>query len=59
MSDFDKQANDSKDKPLELFPTDEFEKVCEELGLLEPTINEISEDMWTLQQQTEFNDRRW
>lgn len=59
MSDFDKQANDSKDKPLELFPTDEFEKVCEELGLLEPTINEINEDMWTLQQQTEFNDRRW
>lgn len=59
MSDFDKQANDSKDKPLELFPTDEFEKVCEELGLLEPTINEINEDMWTLQQQTELNDRRW
>lgn len=46
-------------KPIELFPTDEFEKVCEELGLLEPTINEINEDMWTLQQQTELNDRRW
>lgn len=46
-------------KPIELFPTDEFVKVCEELGLLEPTINEISEDMWTLQQQTELNDRRW
>ena len=73
MSDFNKQANDSmahhyggiyppsedKDKPIELFPTDEFVKVCEELGLLEPTINEISEDMWTLQQQTEFDDRRW
>lgn len=44
---------------IEVFPTDEFVKVCEELGLLEPTINEISEDMWTLQQQTEFNDRRW
>lgn len=47
-----------KDKTIELFPTDEFVKVCEELGLLEPTINEISEDMWTLQ-QAEFNDRRW
>lgn len=46
-------------KPIELFPTDEFVKVCEELGLLEPTINEINEDMWTLQQQTELNDRRW
>lgn len=46
-------------KPLELFPTDEFEKVCEELGLLEPTINEINEDMWTLQKQTELNDRIW
>lgn len=58
MSDFDKQENDSKDKPLELFPTDEFVKVCEELGLLEPTINEIIQDMWTLQQQTELDDRR-
>ena len=48
-----------KDKPKELFPTDEFVKVCEELGLLEPTRNEISEDMWTLQHQTEFNDRIW
>ena len=54
--------SEDKDKPIELFPTDEFVKVCEELGLLEPTINEIneiSEDMWTLQHQTEFNDRRW
>ena len=51
--------SEDKDKPKELFPTDEFVKVCEELGLLEPTINEISEDMWTLQHQTEFNDRRW
>lgn len=52
--------SEDKDKPIELFPTDEFEKVCEELGLLEPTINEISEDMWTLQQQqAEFGDRRW
>ena len=73
MSDFDKQANDSmahhyggiyppsedKDKPIELFQTEEFVKVCEVLGLLEPTINEINEDMWTLQQQTELNDRRW
>ena len=73
MSDFDKQANDSmahyyggiyppsedKDKPIELFQTDEFVKVCEELGLLEPTINEINEDMWTLQHQTELDDRRW
>ena len=72
MSDFNKQANDSmahhyggiytpsedKDKPLELFQIEEFVKVCEELGLLEPTINEINEDMWTLQQQTELNDRR-
>ena len=51
--------SEDKDKTIELFPTDEFVKVCEELGLLEPTINEISEDMWTLQQQTEFDDRRW
>ena len=44
---------------IEVFSSDEFVKVCEELGLLEPTINEISEDMWTLQQQTELDDRRW
>lgn len=46
-------------KPLELFQTEEFVKVCEELGLLEPTINEISEDMWSLQKQTEFDGRIW
>ena len=25
-----------EDEPIEVFPTDEFVKVCEELGLLEP-----------------------
>ena len=38
--------SEDKDKPIEVFPTDEFLKVCEELGLLEPTINEIKEEMW-------------
>lgn len=38
--------SEDEDKPIEVFPTDEFVKVCEELGLLEPTVNEINEDMW-------------
>lgn len=36
------------------FSTDEFVKVCEELGLLEPTINEVNEDMWL-----KYEDNRW
>jgi len=45
-------------KPIIVFPTDEFVKVCEELGLLEPSVNEITEDMWhnTIQR---FEDSRW
>jgi len=46
-------------KPIEGFPTDEFVKVCEELGLLEPTVNEITEDMWNDVKKFEFDDRRW
>ena len=39
------------------FPTDEFVEVCEELGLLEPTVNEINEDMWN--DIPRFEDSRW
>lgn len=49
--------NEDEYKPLETFPTDEFVKVCEELGLLEPTINEISEDMWSA--IPKFEDSNW
>lgn len=45
-------------KPIEVFPTDEFVKVCEELGLMEPTVNEITEDMWNNGFQ-KFEDSRW
>lgn len=45
-------------KPKIVFPTDEFVKVCEELDLLEPTVNEITEDMWKNGFQ-EFEDSRW
>lgn len=44
-------------KPIEVFPTDEFVKVCEELGLLEPTVNEVTEDMWI--DVPRFEDSRW
>lgn len=43
--------------PIEVFPTDEFVEVCEELGLLEPTVNEINEDMWN--DIPRFEDSRW
>ena len=46
-------------KPIEVFPTDEFVKVCEELGLLEPSVNEINEYMWSDVKNFEFDDRRW
>ena len=45
-------------KPIEVFPTDEFVKVCEEMGLLEPTGNEITEDMW-MKGLPEFDDYGW
>ena len=44
-------------KQIETFPTDEFVKVCEELGLLEPTINEISDDIWSAIPKSE--DSNW
>lgn len=50
--------SEDEDKPIEVFPTDEFVKVCEELGLLEPTVNEITEDMWSSTIQR-FDDSRW
>lgn len=46
-------------KPIEVFPTDEFVKVCEELGLMEPTVNEITEDMWSSNTFQKFEDSRW
>ena len=48
--------SEDEDKPIELFPTDEFVKVCEELGLLEPSVNEISEDMWSALPKFEASD---
>lgn len=42
-----------------VIPTDEFVKVCEELGLLEPTVNEITEDMWSSRTIQDFEDSRW
>lgn len=49
--------SEDKDKPIELFPTDEFLKVCEELGLLEPTINEIKEEMFNV--VPKFGEQMW
>ena len=49
--------SEDKDKTIELFPTDEFVKVCEELGLLEPTITEIKEEMWKC--VPEYGEQRW
>lgn len=50
--------SEDENKPIEVFPTDEFVKVCEELGLLEPTVNEVTEDMWSNTIQR-FEDSRW
>lgn len=46
-----------EDDSKEVFPTDEFVKVCEELGLLEPSANEISEDIWN--DVPKFEDSNW
>lgn len=50
--------NSEDENTEEVIPTDEFVKVCEELGLLEPTVNEITEDMWSSAVQ-HFEDSRW
>lgn len=47
--------SENEDTP-EVIPTDEFVKVCEELGLLEPNGNEITEDMW---KRVDFDDYGW
>ena len=49
--------SENEDTPEVVIPTDEFVKVCEELGLLEPTVNEVTEDMWS--DIPKFEDSRW
>ena len=50
--------SEDEDTQKEVIPMDEFVKVCEELGLLEPTVNEITEDMWSSAIHN-FEDSRW
>lgn len=51
--------NSEDEDTEEVIPTDEFVKVCEEMGLLEPTVNEITEDMWSRATIQSFEDSRW
>ena len=50
--------NSEDENTEEVIQTDEFVQVCEELGLLEPTVNDITEDMWSSAIHN-FEDSRW